>query len=548
MKHIASILSVVILGVSLLNCSGGGGGGNNPAFAVSTTSATYGVVGNAYSSTLAATGGTAPFTWTVSGGVLPVGLTLNAATGVVAGTPAAPAGNVTTTFTVSDSSGKTAIGSVLFAVHDRTDRVSVDSNGAAGNGASASPSLNGDGSLVAFVSLSTNFVTGVSGSQIYVHNRQNNQAEVVSRDNNSSVVNEGNGASGAPSISADGRYVAFVSQATNLLAPGTPAIPAGQQVYVRDRQTGLTSLVSIDNNVTPNPGNGVSSAPTMSADGRYVAFVSQATNLLAPGTPAIPAGQQVYVRDRQTGLTSLISIDNNVTPNPGNGVSSAPTMSADGRYVAFVSLATNLLAPGTPAIPAGQQIYVRDRQTGLTSLVSIDNNVTPNPGNGVSSAPAMSADGRYVGFASQATNLLAPGTPAVPAGQQVYVRDRQTGLTSLVSVDNNVSPNLGNGFSSAPSLSGDGRYVGFVSFATNLLAPGVPAVAGTQIYIRDRQLGQSLLASQDNTNLDIAGTGGVSDTPSINSNGGFVAFFSQATNLVTAPPAAFSNIYVRATP
>ena len=485
MKHIASILSVVILGVSLLNCSGGGGGGNNPAFAVSTTSATYGVVGNAYSSTLAATGGTAPFTWTVSGGVLPVGLTLNAATGVVAGTPAAPAGNVTTTFTVSDSSGKTAIGSVLFAVHDRTDRVSVDSNGAAGNGASASPSLNGDGSLVAFVSLSTNFVTGVSGSQIYVHNRQNNQAEVVSRDNNSSVVNEGNGASGAPSISADGRYVAFVSQATNLLAPGTPAIPAGQQVYVRDRQTGLTSLVSIDNNVTPNP---------------------------------------------------------------GNGVSSAPTMSADGRYVAFVSLATNLLAPGTPAIPAGQQIYVRDRQTGLTSLVSIDNNVTPNPGNGVSSAPAMSADGRYVGFASQATNLLAPGTPAVPAGQQVYVRDRQTGLTSLVSVDNNVSPNLGNGFSSAPSLSGDGRYVGFVSFATNLLAPGVPAVAGTQIYIRDRQLGQSLLASQDNTNLDIAGTGGVSDTPSINSNGGFVAFFSQATNLVTAPPAAFSNIYVRATP
>ncbi len=425
MKQIASILSIMLLWFSLLSCSGGGsgaGGGNTQAFAVSTTSATYGVVGNAYSSTLAATGGTAPFTWTVSGGVLPVGLTLNATTGVVTGSPAAPAGNVTTTFTVSDSTGKTATGSVLFAIHPRTDRVSVDSSSTAGDGVSSTPSISGDGSLVAFVSQSANFVTGVNGAQVYVHNRQTNQIELVSRDNSVSVVNE------------------------------------------------------------------------------------------------------------------------------GNGVSSAPTMSADGRYVVFVSLATNLLAPGTPAVPAGQQIYVRDRQTGLTSLVSVDNNATPNSGNGVSSAPTMSADGRYVGFASQATNLLAPGTPAVPAGQQIYVRDRQTGSTSLISVDNNVAPNPGNGFSSAPSLSGDGRYVGFVSLATNLLAPGVPAVAGTQIYIRDRQLGQSVLASQDNTNSNVAGSGGVSDTPSINRNGGFVAFFSQATNLVTAPPAAPSNIYVRAFP
>jgi Tol biopolymer transport system component len=134
----------------------------------------------------------------------------------------------------------------------------------------------------------------------------------------------------------------------------------------------------------------------------------------------------------------------------------------------------------------------------------------------------------------------------VPAGQQIYVRDRQTGLTSLVSVDNDtVSPNPGTGVSSAPSISADGRYVAFVSLATDLLAPDPVVLAGQQIYIRDRQLGQSSLASQDNTNTNVEGAGGVSNTPSTNSAGGFVAFFSQATNLVAG---SGSHIYVRALP
>jgi Tol biopolymer transport system component len=115
-------------------------------------------------------------------------------------------------------------------------------------------------------------------------------------------------------------------------------------------------------------------------------------------------------------------------------------------------------------------------------------------------------------------------------------------------VDNNVAPNPGNGISSAPSISADGQFVAFVSLTTDLLAPGVPALAGQQIYVRDRQLGQSSLASQDNANTNVAGVGGISGTPSMSSNGGYVAFFSQATNLVATPPAAPSNIYVRALP
>ena len=203
MKSIASVVSIIALGFGLLGCPGsgsGGGGGSTPAFAVSTPAADFGVVGNAYTSTLVATGGTAPFTWTRFGGVLPNGISLNAATGLVTGTPTA-AGDSTVVFTVTDSTGRVVTGSVLFAAHPRTDRISVDSNGAAGNGGSLSPSTSNTGALVAFVSSATNLVTGVSGQQVYVHDWQTNQTSLVSRDSNATVTNAGNGVSSAPSIS-----------------------------------------------------------------------------------------------------------------------------------------------------------------------------------------------------------------------------------------------------------------------------------------------------------------------------------------------------------
>ena len=297
MKSIATVLSIIALGFGLLGCpssGGGGGGGSTQAFAVSTTAADYGVVGNPYTSTLAVTGGTALFTWTQSGGDVLTGLSLDAGTGVVSGTPTVT-GNFTATFTVTDSTGKTAIGSVLFSIHSRTDRVSVNSNGTAGNGASSGPSINNDGSLVAFVSLATNLlapgIPAVAGQQVYVHNRQTNQIELVSRDNSESTVNEGNGASSVSAISANGRYIAFVSQATNLLAPGTPAVPGGQQIYIHDRQLGQSSLASQDNTNTNVEGaGGVSDTPSMNSDGGFVAFFSQATNLV------VGSGAHIYVR------------------------------------------------------------------------------------------------------------------------------------------------------------------------------------------------------------------------------------------------------------
>ena len=489
---------------------------------MSTTAADFGVVGNAYTSPLAVTGGTAPFTWTLFGGVLPTGLSLNAGTGVVSGTPTAVE-NPTAVFTVTDSTGKSAIGSVLFAVHPRTDRASVTGSGTAGSGASSAPSMNSDGSLVTFVSLSTNFVTGVNGSQIYLHNRQTNQIEVISRDSDTTAVNKGDGVSSDPAISADGRFVAFVSQSTNLVAG-----VSGQQVYLRDRQTGQTTLISKSSSgVTSN--GGVNSSPAISSDGRYIAFVSVATNLGVAG-----GNQQIYLHDRVTGITSLISKDNNAVP--GDGTSATPAINADGRYIAFASVSTNLGTAG-----GNQQIYIHDRLTGVngtTSLVSKDSVATA--GNGNSSTPSVSGDGRFVAFVSGATNIVTGFS-----GQQVYAHDRNTGTNgtnSLISRDNSGSPNAGNQNSSAPSISSDGRYVAFTSLATNLET----GVSGQQIYRHDRNGPTTSLVSRDNTGSLVEGNAS-SETPSISGNGGFVAFASQASNLL-AGGVAPSDIYIRALP
>jgi Tol biopolymer transport system component len=414
MKSIASVMSIIALGFGLLSCSssgGGGGGGSSSTFAVSTTAANFGVVGNAYTSTLAATGGTAPFTWTLFGGVLPTGLSafsLDPGTGVVSGTLGAPAGNFNATFTVTDSTGMTATGSVLFAVHPRTDLVSIDNSippvpGGPGGAVSSSPSISNDGRFVAFASTASNLIPGIGGSQIYLHDWQTNQTSLVSQN---AVGIAGNGASSQPTISSNGQFVAFTSASSNLT--GDPA-PASSQIFLRDMQSNTTTLVSQATGVAVAVGNGASSQPTISSNGQFVAFTSAASNLaFIPGA----SGTQIFLRDTQTNTTSLVSRVG--LGNAGDGASSQPTISSNGQFVAFTSVASNLT--GDPD-PGPSQIFLRDIVGNGTNLVSKDNSAVPVPGDGLSNTPSVNANGGFVAFSSFSTNLAAAG-----GNQQIYVR------------------------------------------------------------------------------------------------------------------------------
>jgi len=408
MKSIVSVLTIIALGLGLSGCpsSGGGGGGSNTStFAVSTTSANFGVVDNPYNtSTLAATGGTAPLTWATGGG-LPAGLSLNASTGAVTGTPVAPAGNFNVTFTVTDSTGRTATGSVLFAIHPRTDLLSID-NGTPpvpGGAASSSPSISSDGRFVAFASSAT-FILGVGGSQIYIHDWQTNQTSLVSQN---AIGSAGDGASSQPRISGDGRFVAFTSASSNLT--GDPD-PGPSQIFLRDTQLNTTTLVSQADGVAGPVGNGASSQPSISGDGQFVAFTSASSNLTADPNSATT---QIFLRDTQLNTTTLVSQADGVAGPVGNGASSQPSISGDGQFVAFTSLATTL---ASTLGGSGSQIFLRDTQANTTSLVSQDA-VGSSGGNGASSQPTISADGGFVAFSSFSTNLGAAG-----GNQQIYVR------------------------------------------------------------------------------------------------------------------------------
>jgi len=216
---------------------------------------------------------------------------------------------------------------------------------------------------------------------------------VVQRVSVASDGTQGNDNSWDPSISADGRYVAFFSHASNLV-PGDTNGKA--DVFVHDRVTGQTTRVSVASDGTE--GNGYSWFPSISADGRYVAFESIASNLVPGDTNGV---SDVFVHDRLTGQTTRVSVASDGTQ--GHSASDHPSISADGRYVAFESFASNLVPGDTNG---KRDVFVHDRLTGQTARVSVASDGTQ--GNGDSIYPSISADGRYVAFVSGASNLV-PG-------------------------------------------------------------------------------------------------------------------------------------------
>jgi Tol biopolymer transport system component len=254
-----------------------------------------------------------------------------------------------------------------------------------------------------------------------------------------------------PKISADGRYVAFASAATNLV----PGDTNGQvDVFVRDRSSGTTQRVSVSS--AGAQADFGSTIPAISADGRYVVFESFATNLVPGDTNGLT---DVFLRDRQTGITERISVT--TFEAQANGASRTPAVSADGRYVVFMSSATNLGVGDTNGV---DDIFLRDRGVGSTGRISVS--TAGVGGNGASSHPTISADGQSVAFLTSASNLISWDTNGEV---DVYYRAWSSNYNEIVSVT--TASVLANDGSRTPVISADGRFVAFISTATNLV-PG----------------------------------------------------------------------------
>jgi WD40-like Beta Propeller Repeat len=331
----------------------------------------------------------------------------------------------------------------------QTSRVSVATNGTQGNSSVDRPAISSDGRYIVFRSRASNLVSGDTNGidDIFVHDRQTAQTSRVSVATNGA---EGNGSVDDPAISGDGRYVAFESGSSTLVSGDTNS---SVDIFVHDQQTGQTSLVSVATNGAQ--GNGGSYWSSISGDGRYVAFVSDASNLVSGDTNGT---RDIFTHDRQTGQTSRVSVATSGTQ--GNALSFRTAISGDGRYVAFESDASNLVSGDTNGFG---DVFVHDRQTGQTSQVSVATNGTQ--GNALSDRPSLSADGRYVTFESGASNLVSGDTNGFG---DVFVYDRQTGQTSLVSVATDKTQ--GNNRSYWSTISIDGRYVAFASSASNLVS------------------------------------------------------------------------------
>jgi Tol biopolymer transport system component len=399
-----------------------------------------------------------------------------------------------------------ALGSILalllaapgFAQGPETTRVSVGSRGQQGNGDSFWPAISRHGRYVAFVSSATNLVRHSTRyrNQVLLRDRKAGETRRVSP--------AAFGSSDDPSISARGRYVAFY---------------ADDDVFVRDMRTGKTRRASLG----ASTGSGATGAsdPSISATGRFIAFDSVAAS---PGVCRVQYMSEVFVRDRKLRRTTCISVNSDGRPGRLAG-SVDPSISGDGSVVAFTSRAPGLVPNDTNG---AADILVRDREAHTTERVSVSSSGAQADNQlgstyAYSEHPSISANGRFVTFESWADNLV-PGD--TNEGEDIFVHDRLTGRTTQVNVSS--AGAQANSTTYSPSISAGGRFVAFTSWADNLVAGD--RNDGPDVFIRDRRLHQTTLgdlSSSGEQAANGAGGGGIS------SDGEWVAFASSSPNVVS---------------
>ena len=339
----------------------------------------------------------------------------------------------------------------------------------------------------------------------------------TTRVNVSSAGAQANGSSELLHISADGLFVAFDSNATNLGSDSN----AQKDVFVRDLTTGTTELISKSTSGTL--GDRYSYVCDISATGRYVLFGSDATNFVSGHTGTL---FDLFVRDRQLNTTTLVSVSTGGAQ--GDSDSGCGSISADGRYVAFDSNASNF---GTDTNGV-YDIFLRDRTNGTTTLIS--NSTGGTQANGYSGFQEISSDGSTVVYESVATNLVAGDTNGV---KDIFAYDVATGTTTRMSVTS--AEGQVTGLSEMARVNSDGTMVTFISYDQNIV-PGKTSTAG-DIILRDTVAGTT-------ERVSVSSTGDEADDSSyyhdISGDGNTIVFQSEATNLTTPAAAGNTNIFV----
>ena len=410
-----------------------------------------------------------------------------------------------------DTSGETSI-------------ASLSSTGAALNGgSSAFASISDDGNLVGFESGAINVTPIGSGErlQAYARNREAGTTTLLSSSiPNPDGVQSGNANSGWVQVAGDGGSAVFQSLASNLACTDVCLTDTSTwHVYARELAAASTQFVDARGNTIAN---GQSQHPSVSANGQYVAFDTSASNLL-PESGDTNGDFDIYVRNLDTATPERVSVSS--SGEQANGDSFYPAISGDGRFVAFVSEASNLVAGDDND---ATDIFVHDRESGQTTLVSVASSGAQANGN--SSAPwppSVSADGNRIAFLSRARNL-APGTPGIESGDHVFVRDLEAGTTEIVDVSS--TGERGNAQANAPSISDDGRIVSFTSAASNLS----PLTSEGGIHVYARELDEGTTRVVDLTPAGLPGNGSSHNglSSALSADGRYATFYSAADNLL----------------
>lgn len=426
-----------------------------------------------------------------------------------------------------------------WAASGTVTRESVAESGRQGDDSSSSPDLSADGRYLTFSSSASNLVPGDTNGQadIFVRDRH---TSVVTRVSVSGLGTQANHFSFAPAISANGQHVSFSSVASNLVGGDTNGVNdrLHHDVFVHNRLTGETLRVNVASDGSEAQGAGGSFIPSsISADGRYVAFESTAPNLVSGDANG---AADIFVRDVTARTTTRVNVASTVPPLPALeaiGHSSRPSLSDDGRYVAFESNAPNLVIGDTNQ---AYDVFVHDRATAVTTRVSVASGGSQADDGQYrdSQVPALSADGSTVAFRSSASDLVGNDRNG---RHDIFVHRRATGITDRVSVaSNGTEANWGSGDGNnlrVAAISADGTRVAFRSHASNLVAGD--ANSEEDIFVH---------GPSGTTRVSVDRGGGDADGPSLwpatSADGRTIAFGSSATDLVTGDSNGHHDVFV----